>query len=855
LIGDSNKVPNTQGFEYYTGGVFEMTRTDVSPKSVSASNLPNSFDWRDRHGRNWSTSVKNQGNCGSCWALCTVGAIESTINLYFNDPNLDLDLSEQEIVSCGPIFGSLGCIAGGNIEVALNYFHDNGLSDESCFPYQAQSLSCDQKCTEPKNRLTTQGSDKVFFFPSDEEIKLALIQNGPLAAHIFNLMHGMTLVGYTTDPENPNNTIWIFKNSYGTAWGEYGYSRFKSITFRSVTGIGVPLTLSNNPNLKISCIDKDNDGYCNWGISEKKPTTCPASCRTEKDCDDSDPNLGPFDSSFNCSIIGSDTISDTEPPQVQYLHYSLLGGKTCSVNASVYDNGKLLGCTLIADHVPGNQHYESPPMSIRPSPSLLDDGKNDVQIYYTFINSGKYNIRVKCWDEAGNIGLGEVKEITLESNDEPSPTPSTSDPSVGKISPVVARINTTERFSALVSDDQKVVSCALKVNGEAVEYMQLSKSPCSDCSASVDYKFTSRGKYSLLARCADNEGNVVEGEPILINIGTNCPDCNALHTDLCETPPRCEKDCDASPECDEKERNYSWISGNNCNGCSNSCIYNLDSVKPVNSYQLNQNICYYNCSASCNSHGWGVSYAPSKCKTETCPKTKVAGNICYYLRSCGTSGCRYLNTDTNRLCDDSACTESGWNNSACQNPTPADNWKPCNPSPSWVCGESNGGSSPFCEGTHIGWGWGDDGEIICPTGTIVTKGLCKGKNDDSIQKQEIRVNMVPSPASFSDTTTFVPQSSWYCKFKCSKLFCGADGCAWAKCEAGSQSIDKIELKIYNLAGSLVFDKTTSNQGEVVWDGKNNVGKQLANGLYGYQAKVYLKNGKNYTTQEKIQILR
>jgi hypothetical protein len=43
----------------------------------------------------------------------------------------------------------------------------------------------------------------------------------------------------------------------------------------------------------IRCVDLDNDGYYNWGIGPK-PETCPDGCPEERDCDDSDPGLGPY---------------------------------------------------------------------------------------------------------------------------------------------------------------------------------------------------------------------------------------------------------------------------------------------------------------------------------------------------------------------------------------------------------------------------------------------------------------------------------------------------------------------------------------------------------------------------------
>ncbi|MBU3964165.1 hypothetical protein KJ562_00295, partial [Patescibacteria group bacterium] len=227
------------------------------------------------------------------------------------------------------------------------------------------------------------------------------------------------------------------------------------------------------------------------------------------------------------------------------------------------------------------------------------------------------------------------------------------------------QLNVRKRFSTMVSDDGEVLACALKINNTPVEYMNFSESPCNDCTASVDYTFTSRGSYSVLARCLDNDGNAKEGEPVNISIGQNCPDCHANNTDRCETPPKCEKDCGADSQCDEKERNSSWTSsGNTCNGCGNGCNYSIDTQKPE-AYKLINDDCYYGCSVSCGSNGWIKLYSSLVCSINSCPITKTSGNTCYSLRGCGIGGCTYLNADTNKGCSQSVCAESGWNNSAC----------------------------------------------------------------------------------------------------------------------------------------------------------------------------------------------
>jgi hypothetical protein len=152
------KVPDLQGIEYYLGGVFEVMEDDgMQPSRIATtsrtSTIVSKFDWRDRHGRDWNTSVKNQGNCGSCWAFGAIGAVEGLVNLYYNR-KIDLDLSEQQMVSCTG--GS--CIGGtGGGSQALNYITTNGVVNETCFPYSASDEPCSNICNSPTENIRIAG--------------------------------------------------------------------------------------------------------------------------------------------------------------------------------------------------------------------------------------------------------------------------------------------------------------------------------------------------------------------------------------------------------------------------------------------------------------------------------------------------------------------------------------------------------------------------------------------------------------------------------------------------------------------------------------------------------------------------
>jgi len=288
----THEVPNLQGFEYYRGGVFEIKSN--TPRKPSASALVTDFDWRNRHGENWVTSVKDQGQCGSCWAFASTGATEAVTNLYFNQ-HLDLDLAEQDTLSCS----GAGSCDGGLPGEALNFFTHTGIVGEACFPYSTTDQSCQNKCSNPAELIGISGKIDFVSPQSEDTLKRMIIDNGPVSGGIYSWSHAMALVGFTTDAKD-GQIAWIFKNSWGD-WGDNGYGNLKlDINDIGWTHAIVNPVISTTKSYQIHCVDRDNDNYCNWGIAKDKPATCPASCKLERDCDDSNPSAGPFDANYNC---------------------------------------------------------------------------------------------------------------------------------------------------------------------------------------------------------------------------------------------------------------------------------------------------------------------------------------------------------------------------------------------------------------------------------------------------------------------------------------------------------------------------------------------------------------------------
>jgi PKD repeat protein len=319
LFGQSTFPP---GFEFYSGGVIRAG--DISLKSATTSMMTDMWDWRDRHGKDWVTPVTDQKSCGSCWAFAATGATEALVNLFYNQI-LNLDLSEQDVLSCS----GAGSCGGGYPYIALNYITNNGIVDEDAFPYTATDQSCSNKGTNPSQLIKIGGRIDLgsSLFPRSEDgIKKAIIDYGPLSGGLYDWNHAMVLAGYQVVKEGDRfyyrsptgsrswktvyagdpligKTVWIFKNSWGTVFGDAGYVYVETdiSNFGWTHALKTPVQ-SLVQNYTVECVDNDGDGYFWWGLGPK-PIGC--NCPDDPDGDDSDPNLGPLDDYGNCIVLNN----------------------------------------------------------------------------------------------------------------------------------------------------------------------------------------------------------------------------------------------------------------------------------------------------------------------------------------------------------------------------------------------------------------------------------------------------------------------------------------------------------------------------------------------------------------------
>jgi len=180
------------------------------------------------------TGIKDQGQCGSCWAFSTTGSVEGAVQLKKKTLT---SLSEQQLVDCAGSQGNQGC-NGGLMDYAFQYIISNkGIGSEASYPYKAVDGTCKKVAS-----VSTISSFKDVA-EGDEEALYQALTVGPVSIAIeadqacfqfysggilsdpscgTNLDHGVLLVGYGTAS---GTAYWNVKNSWGTSWGEKGFVR------------------------------------------------------------------------------------------------------------------------------------------------------------------------------------------------------------------------------------------------------------------------------------------------------------------------------------------------------------------------------------------------------------------------------------------------------------------------------------------------------------------------------------------------------------------------------------------------------------------------------------------------------
>eukprot|EP01083_Nonionella_stella_P156716 507833_1 len=205
------------------------------------STTPDAVDWTNVNGKSYVTPVKNQGQCGSCWAFSTTGSIESrTAIANGQTDDAIVSLSEKQLIDCSVSYGNYGC-QGGWMDDAFKYvIASGGLCSEEEYPYSPTDTErCKAKACGTKydaissyTNVTADSETSLEAAVTEGPVSIA-IDAGSSAFQFYSggvvdgscgdyLNHGVLVVGYGTDSDS-GKKFWKVKNSWGDSWGEDGY--------------------------------------------------------------------------------------------------------------------------------------------------------------------------------------------------------------------------------------------------------------------------------------------------------------------------------------------------------------------------------------------------------------------------------------------------------------------------------------------------------------------------------------------------------------------------------------------------------------------------------------------------------
>lgn len=239
--------------EHVVKKIFGAKYTEVTVDPAA----PASIDWVAKGA---VTPVKNQAQCGSCWAFSTTGSIEGAI---FTTYGVLESLSEQELVSCDKV--DSGC-QGGAMDNGFTYAETNGLATEDAYPYTSGTGTAGT-CSTTKSKTAAAHSKVISFTdvtPNSETALLNAVAKGPVSVAIeadqqafqfyssgiikasagcgTNLDHGVLAVGYG---EDNGLKYWKVKNSWGPTWGDDGYVRLeRTVSTNSKGTCGIAMDAS-----------------------------------------------------------------------------------------------------------------------------------------------------------------------------------------------------------------------------------------------------------------------------------------------------------------------------------------------------------------------------------------------------------------------------------------------------------------------------------------------------------------------------------------------------------------------------------------------------------------------------------
>jgi cathepsin L len=238
-------------------GGSSFLQADEYGEDVDNDELAAEVDWRQNLQKT-STWIRNQGACGSCWAVAAVGAVE-----MHNEKRggLAKRLSVQQYIDCVPnprhCGGSGGC-KGATGELAFEYSRMNGLMSEDAYTGKCNAVSPSVKLTQfvrlPENKVkylhhavATKGPIVVSVDGGNWFSYGGGVFSGCQKDTVVN--HAVLAVGYGHEPSSGKD-YWLVRNSWGADWGENGFLRIeRHMQERAYCGI------DNKPKDGVYCDD------------------------------------------------------------------------------------------------------------------------------------------------------------------------------------------------------------------------------------------------------------------------------------------------------------------------------------------------------------------------------------------------------------------------------------------------------------------------------------------------------------------------------------------------------------------------------------------------------------------------
>jgi len=223
----------------YLGYVPSNTPVEREYLTLSTEAVPDTYDWITL-GK--VTPVKNQEQCGSCWAFSATENIESVWMIAKNiTPTTFKPLAPQQIVDCDTNDG--GC-NGGDTPTAYQYvISAKGQDTEASYPYKAVNGACKFKPADIEASITS--FNYATKTHNEDEMKTATATVAPLSicvdaepwqfytggimkkAQCGNALdHCVQITGYNTAASEPT-PYWEVRNSWGADWGESGFIRLE----------------------------------------------------------------------------------------------------------------------------------------------------------------------------------------------------------------------------------------------------------------------------------------------------------------------------------------------------------------------------------------------------------------------------------------------------------------------------------------------------------------------------------------------------------------------------------------------------------------------------------------------------